>query len=110
MSASKQVVLRIDSKDVAVWVQQIGKAYRAHGVYLGRHICGATNYSHSSGAMRRKLRSTTACRRTGSSNWAAKSICRPRRFLLRPRGRKVLLTDRYLTLHKRSRLAFLSES
>jgi hypothetical protein len=41
MSASRQVVLRMDSKDVAVWVQQIGKAYRAHGVYLGRHIEGA---------------------------------------------------------------------
>jgi hypothetical protein len=41
MSASKQVVLRMDGKDMAVWVQQIGKAYRAHGVYLGRHIEGA---------------------------------------------------------------------
>jgi hypothetical protein len=38
MGATKQVVLRMDSKDVSLWVQQIGKAYRAHGVYLGRHI------------------------------------------------------------------------
>ncbi len=41
MGASKQVLLRMDNKDVPVWVQQIGKAYRAHGVFLGRHIEGA---------------------------------------------------------------------
>jgi hypothetical protein len=41
MVASKQVVWRMDSSDVPVCVQQIGKAYRAHGVYLGRHIEGA---------------------------------------------------------------------
>ncbi|OTP68237.1 hypothetical protein [Caballeronia sordidicola] len=41
MGASKQVLLRMDNKDVPVWVQQIGKAYRAHGVFLGRHIEGS---------------------------------------------------------------------